>query len=444
MAFHKGLMKGGFKLPQCEKHFHDHDETWLILSGKGTGYWIDPDGKREEFVLEAGDVWMIPTGYEHGSEGPNSEDFTINVFNGTQPPGSHKPGHYYVEKEGYIPSFELRKTPTSRYQAPLNLPAKMKGVIFPEKGKVALQMEDVPVCKPGTVLCQTLYTGLTNGTERNCLVGGNYSGGRWPNRCGYQNVGRILALGTGVQGWSVGDVVFSADFCQHTQYFAAPAGPDNLIMKLPPTVDPQHAALFGVAGVAVHDVRRAGVKLGENVLVVGAGPIGQFTAQAARLAGAVVTVCDVNKERLAVAGQLGAHQTIAVDKADSWEAVKKAGPFDAVFEDSGAAVLDNIIGANWAQGILKLRARVVIIAGRDRVDYNFNAGQGYELCVYHASHFEADDLRQVCRLTAEGQLKAGPIIGDVVRIEDAVRVYERLRDNPASLFGVVFDWREKA
>jgi oxalate decarboxylase/phosphoglucose isomerase-like protein (cupin superfamily) len=115
MALHKGLLGKGFRLPQCEKHFHDHDETWIILKGKGGGYWVDHDGKREEFALEAGDAWLIPVGYEHGSDGPNSEDFTIAVFDGFMPPGCHKPGHYYVEKERYIPTFKLVKNPTERY-----------------------------------------------------------------------------------------------------------------------------------------------------------------------------------------------------------------------------------------------------------------------------------------------------------------------------------------
>ena len=56
MAFHKGLLQGGFLLPWCERHFHDSDETWVVLEGRGTGYWIDHDGRREEFELEAGDV----------------------------------------------------------------------------------------------------------------------------------------------------------------------------------------------------------------------------------------------------------------------------------------------------------------------------------------------------------------------------------------------------
>lgn len=116
MAHHKALLNDGFALPTCEKHFHDHDETWLILKGSGTGFWIDHDGNREDFVLEAGDVWMIPAGFEHGSDGRNSDDFTINVVDGTKPPGCHEHAHYYIEKEGYIPSLQLVKTPTDRYK----------------------------------------------------------------------------------------------------------------------------------------------------------------------------------------------------------------------------------------------------------------------------------------------------------------------------------------
>jgi len=115
VPLHKNLLSSGVALPECEKHFHDYDETWIILQGEGTGYWIDHEGNREEFVLEAGDVWMIPCGYEHGSHGPNSDDFEIVVVSGTQPPGSHEPGHCYVEEEGYIPSLVLKKTPTDRY-----------------------------------------------------------------------------------------------------------------------------------------------------------------------------------------------------------------------------------------------------------------------------------------------------------------------------------------
>lgn len=120
MALYRGLLREGFKLPRLEKHFHDYDEVWLILAGRGTGYWIDPSGRREDFELEAGDVLMVPAGYEHGSDGlpdagENSPDFTVAVCFGTRAPGAHELGHYYMEHERYIPSLELKKTPTRRY-----------------------------------------------------------------------------------------------------------------------------------------------------------------------------------------------------------------------------------------------------------------------------------------------------------------------------------------
>lgn len=174
MALHKGLMREGFKLPTCEKHFHDYDETWLILSGRGTGYWIDQDGVREDFNLESGDVWMIPAGFEHGSEGfletkINSEDFRIQVFNGTLAPGHHALGHHYIEHSRYIPRLTLTKTPTDRYQ---QKDRPNRGVTLIEKGKAKFGPVEFPRLRPGEILCRTLVSGLTNGTERNALLGG--------------------------------------------------------------------------------------------------------------------------------------------------------------------------------------------------------------------------------------------------------------------------------
>jgi hypothetical protein len=124
MPLHKALLRHGFRLPSVEKHFHDCDETWLILDGSGTGYWIDHDGTREDFLLEAGDVWMIPCGYEHGSDGiegtgRNSDEFTIEILPGTNPPGAQEFRHLYIETERYLPSLQLSKRPIDRYPGAL-------------------------------------------------------------------------------------------------------------------------------------------------------------------------------------------------------------------------------------------------------------------------------------------------------------------------------------
>lgn len=98
-----------------EKHFHDHDETWVVMEGRATAYMIDREGNRREFEIEAGDIWMIEVGWEHGAD-PITPEFKLISFPGTRPEGAQPLGHYYVEKEGYIPHFELRKVATDRYR----------------------------------------------------------------------------------------------------------------------------------------------------------------------------------------------------------------------------------------------------------------------------------------------------------------------------------------
>ncbi len=86
--------------------------------------------------------------------------------------------------------------------------------------------------------------------------------------------------------------------------------------------------------VGLHAVVRAGVLLGRNVLVTGAGTIGCLTAIAARLAGATaVTASDVLDRPLATAREVGAARTVRADK----EPDALASPqFDVAFEASGS------------------------------------------------------------------------------------------------------------
>jgi oxalate decarboxylase/phosphoglucose isomerase-like protein (cupin superfamily) len=98
-----------------EMHFHDHDETWVIMGGQAKALMVDRDGKRSEFVLEEGDIWMVEAGVEHGCE-PLGKGVLIFPFAGTIPEGSHKPGHYYMDKEHYMPTLYVKKSPIDRYR----------------------------------------------------------------------------------------------------------------------------------------------------------------------------------------------------------------------------------------------------------------------------------------------------------------------------------------
>ncbi len=100
---------------EVEKHFHDHDETWVIMGGSAKAFMVDRDGQRSEFILEEGDIWMVEAGVEHGCEALEN-GVAIFPVPGTFPEGSHEWGHYYMEKEGYMPTLCVKKTPIDRYR----------------------------------------------------------------------------------------------------------------------------------------------------------------------------------------------------------------------------------------------------------------------------------------------------------------------------------------
>ena len=87
------------------------------------------------------------------------------------------------------------------------------------------------------------------------------------------------------------------------------------------------------------------------------------------------------------------------------------------------------------------RGVVLFIAGRFRVDYDFNLGQGHEITIRQNSHFDQDDLENLCRLVYRGMVKIAPLIQEVVPVSQAKRIYDTLRDAPSKLFGTVFNWR---
>ena len=70
--------------------------------------------------------------------------------------------------------------------------------------------DDLPLLQADEVRTETLFTGLTNGTERNGLIGGNYapSDQSLPAGSGYQNVGRVATVGSSVDDLEEGDLVF--------------------------------------------------------------------------------------------------------------------------------------------------------------------------------------------------------------------------------------------
>lgn len=120
------------------------------------------------------------------------------------------------------------------------------------------------------------------------------------------------------------------------EYVRVPAW--NLI-PLPDEVSMQEAAMVEPAAVALHALRRAGLDVGANVLIFGAGPIGLLVGMWARLWGAAkILLVDVDIERLRFARKLGFDHLLDGRTSDpaAWVHQKIGNGADLVVEASGA------------------------------------------------------------------------------------------------------------
>jgi 2-desacetyl-2-hydroxyethyl bacteriochlorophyllide A dehydrogenase len=280
---------------------------------------------------------------------------------------------------------------------------------------------------------KTRFSGLTNGSERNDLTKGNYAHAddALPAPWGYQNVGEVVAVGPDCRKVAVGDLVYLS--CDHVEWNLV--DDDFLFCKLPPEVDPKQAALFGMTSVAMRTCRHADIRMGERVLVVGAGIIGQTVAQIANVMGARVTICDVDEARLAMARSIGATEAAVNTAGEGWKQHIPDFGFEVIIDVAGVPGMEDKLVAAAAT-----RGRILFIAGRDKVTYTFNTGQVHEITIMQNSHFDNGDLANLCRLVAKGQVKIAPFMKDVVPVDHAGPLYDKLRDMPNELLGTVFVW----
>ncbi|HLH30637.1 MAG TPA: zinc-binding dehydrogenase, partial [Terriglobia bacterium] len=130
---------------------------------------------------------------------------------------------------------------------------------------------------------------------------------------GYSCSGEVLACGKNVTGFSVGDRVAcgGAGRANHAEIVAIP---QNLAVRVPEGCDLESAAAATIGAIAMQGFRRADVRLGETVAVIGLGLIGQFTVQLLKAAGCKVIGIDIDPERIANAGAFGI--TAAVNSSD--------------------------------------------------------------------------------------------------------------------------------
>jgi len=209
----------------------------------------------------------------------------------------------------------------------------MHAAVITGQGSIELREVPEPVPAPGGVVVDVALCGICGTDVHAYAHGGPYP----PTLCGHEWSGTVSAVAAGVRSVSEGDRVSVAilpacgtctecragltDWCTtatmslmrdaagsaHGAFAPRIAASAARVVPVPSALDDAAAAMVEPATVAFHGVRHAGIRLGDTVVVQGAGPIGAFALQWARECGAAtVIVVEPSPSRAALARTLGA------------------------------------------------------------------------------------------------------------------------------------------
>ena len=139
---------------------------------------------------------------------------------------------------------------------------------------------------------------------------------------GYSAAGVVMAVGDKCSGFKVGDRVAcaGAGFANHAEIISVP---QNLAVHVPNGVELESAATVTLGAIALQGVRRANPTLGETVLVIGLGMLGQLTVQMLVANGCNVLVSDLDTGRVELALESGAMAAVPAEERTCVESVDK-------------------------------------------------------------------------------------------------------------------------
>ncbi|HWQ80300.1 MAG TPA: alcohol dehydrogenase catalytic domain-containing protein [Anaerovoracaceae bacterium] len=238
----------------------------------------------------------------------------------------------------------------------------MKAAVVREYNRIALEDLPIPELEEEEALIQVTHIGLCGSDVH--IYEGKLSA-NYPAILGHEFSGKLSAIKTKKRtSLKIGDQVVAhpyrscgiCDLCitgrenlcdqikicgVHTEgcfaeYVKVPA---SKVYSFPEEIDPKLGAMVEPLAVAVHDVRRSGLKVGQTAYIIGGGPIGILTAIVVKAAGASrVAIGEINDYRIEFIRKMG-FEAVDLKKTGLEQAVEEltgGKGFDVVFEDSGA------------------------------------------------------------------------------------------------------------
>ncbi len=343
------------------------------------------------------------------------------------------------------------------------LPTKMRAAVY--HGQRELAVEEVPVPELGErdVLLEVSHCGICGSDLHFVLEGW----GRPGSVEGHEFSGRVIAVGSDVARWRVGDEVVGGptprcgecEFCRagRPSLCSARNTPgmsvhkdgafaefvrvhEDALLRIPDEIDIRDAALVEPLAVALHGLTQGRVAADQRVLITGAGPIGALSIAAARARGvADVVVSEPHPRRRAVAEALGAHAVepdALVTPPSPGDIV--AEPFDVALECSGhRAAMESALGQLRRGGTL-----VLVGAGIHPPRFDPNRILLNELEIRGSFVYDADGFDRALELLARPDFPTSVLLErDDVGLDGLYGALESLAGGDLAAKVLVVPWK---
>ena len=337
----------------------------------------------------------------------------------------------------------------------------MKAIQITTPGVINLIDKEIPVAKEGEALLKVKYCGICGADVASYT--GNQPFTTYPRIPGHEFSAEIVTVPENDKGLKAGDVItcnpyFNCGGCYACKRGIVNACYDNqtmgvqrdgsfqeyITMPVERLIDgkglsAKELALIEPFSISCHALSRAEVKEGDNLLIMGAGPIGLFAMIKAKAMGARVMIADMLESRLNLAREYGADKIVNVKEYDLHESALEftnGNGFDVCVEACGApeTFLSCIDEASHGANI------ILIGNGKRNTDFLHSIILKKELNIFGSRNAFTKDFEELIDLVASGKVDVMKMVSGIYKKEDAQEAFESLKNNDGSLCKLLIEF----
>lgn len=341
----------------------------------------------------------------------------------------------------------------------------MRQAIMTAPGKIEFAEIPIPELKEGELLVKIMKIGICGSDIH--VYHGKHPYTSYPVVQGHEVSGEVAGTGKGAENFKIGDKVTiqpqvvcgKCYSCTHgnyhicdelkvmgfqttgtaSEYFAVDA---KKALKLPDNLSFDEGAMVEPMAVSVHAVGRGGDIQDKKVLVLGAGPIGNLTAQTAKAMGAeAVMITDISDYRLSKAKECGIEFCVNTKERDLTGALLDSfGPFkaDLILECVGSNITISQAVANARKGT------DIIVVGVFGYKAQVDMGlvQDRELRLIGTLMYQERDYIKAISLIGQGKIKLLPLITNYFPFKNYLKAYEFIEEKKDQVMKVMVNVQE--